>query len=174
MNRMMDHAPMTVPMDLLGLQKRRQDPLRQTRPNESVLTLIDDSPTHKETHTMRYISGNEVVLRLKDDGLAMPDQSTNFAEVEALKLEIARRIDATYGIQDIAATLADIVRRLMATGVPTPPRSGKDYLMAIADARVKQFQDEDRAKRWGQEVAAANAVPLAKRIKPGVGRICIG
>jgi len=161
-NRMMNQPPMTVEMDLLGL--RRADPLRRVRPDETVLT-VTDHPSQKETHAMRY----DTALRLKDDSLTGPRPTQNWDEVRRLLMEAARKIDPTYSISEQEALCARLIQD-MQRDTPTP-RSGRDYLLKIANDSENKFRDEEHWTAASRKAVEALAVPLAKRITPGFARI---
>ena len=162
-NRMQQQPTATVEMDLLGLRQHRADPLRYVRANEPVLTI-----TNKEDR-MRYGSDREVVLRLKDSST---DQSAGSASLVLARYAVERPRDVAEAIRVLGdnASVTELVGYIQRLDQPTT-RSGREYLLDIAIASEKKFRDEQRATRWGREVAAAQATPLAKRHMPGFQKV---
>ena len=119
---------------------------------------------------MRYFSDRDVVLTLKDDSLTGPRPTQNWEEVRRLLMEAARKIDPTYSINELEPLCAQLIRDMQRETAPTP-RSTNDYLRNIADDSNDRFAYEQRAKRWGQEVAAGLATPASKRIMPGFAKV---
>jgi len=156
-NRMQTHPDRTMPMDVFGLQKRR----------DTVLRLSDEQPTKEDA--MRYFSDRDVVLTLKDDSLTGPRPTQNWDEVRRLLMEAARKIDPTYSISEQETLCARLIQD-MQRDKPTA-RSGFDYLLKVANDSNDRFAAEQRMKRWGQEVAAAMATPANKRIKPDYAKV---
>ena len=135
--------------------------------SESVLRLTD-SPS-PQGGSMRYgYDNHNVALRLKDD--TMPDQSTNWEEVRRLLMAAARKVDSTYSSQELETLCAQLIRDMQRDTAPTV-RDSNDYLRKLADESNEKFADEQRAKRWGQEVAAGLATPASKRIMPGFAKV---
>ena len=156
-NRMQTHPDRTMPMDVFGLQKRR----------DTVLRLSDEQPTKEDA--MRYFSDRDVVLTLKDDSLTGPRPTQNWDEVRRLLMEAARKIDPTYSISEQEALCARLIQD-MQRDKPTP-RSGRDYLLKIANDSENKFRDEEHWTAASRKAVEALAVPLAKRITPGFARI---
>jgi len=118
---------------------------------------------------MRYgYDNHNVALRLKDD--TMPDQSTNWEEVRRLLMAAARKVDSTYSSQELETLCAQLIRDMQRDTAPTV-RDSNDYLRKLADESNEKFADEQRAKRWGQDVAEAMATPASKRIKPDYAKV---
>jgi hypothetical protein len=160
---MMTHAPMTMPMDLLGLQKRRADPLRQVRADETVLTVTDHPQPTKENRTMKPF------LTLKD---APTDQTAGSASLLLARYAVERPRDMAEAIRALGenASVTELLGYIQHLDQPTQ-RSTNDYLRKIADESNAKFAAEQRMKRWGQDVAAAMATPANKRIKPDYAKV---
>jgi hypothetical protein len=170
MNRMMQKPPMIAPMDLLGLS-RRANPLRDRHDDAPFLTLVDQQSLPKYD-SMTYTISNRT-LGLKDspasDG---PMPSANFAEINQVLMELARKIDATFATLGADASIAQLVQSIMRDSTGPKGASLTDdpkmrvWLQADADYRAQQ-----QCERAARAAAAWLATPESKKFVPGFQKV---
>ena len=142
-NRMQTKPDATIEMDIFRLNQRAQ-------PKENAMR-------------------NEVVLRLKDDSPAPNMPTANWPAIRRRLAEAAREVDATcasLGVQSsIEQQVLDAVNQAL-----NPSKAANPFMDAWLKSQAR-FQAEQRAQRLAREFQAAQAVPLAKRIKPDYAKV---
>jgi hypothetical protein len=148
----------------VAMTKWLKSPQRHDDRHDIVLTVTDHPSPHKE-HTMYTIT---------KDSLGQPagDQSANFAEVNSVLMELARKIDATFATLGAEASIAALVQDLMRPDA-VGTRSLSPYVIAsqAINERVARGEAENRAKALAADMLMRLQTPMHKRFKPGFQRI---